>query len=179
MNAVHVSGRRSTGKRTALQKSALAAGILFVLVGGLGFVPGITSGTDAMTFWGHHSGAMLFGLFQVSVLHNLVHLATGVVGLYMARLAMQARTFLIGAGVAYLAFWIFGLIIPHDSPLNVVPFNSADNWLHVAFGLGLIGVGVAFARDAVSPPQTADYSADDSADATRDASRDVSPDVST
>lgn len=170
MNAVHVSGRRSTGKRTALQKSALAAGILFVLVGGLGFIPGVTSGTDAMAFWGHHSGAMLFGVFQVSVLHNLVHLATGVVGLFMARLAMQARTFLIGAGVAYLALWIFGLVIPHDSPLNVVPFSSADNWLHVAIGLGLIGLGVAFARDAVAPPATADASAD--------AMRNASPDDS-
>ncbi|WP_461163773.1 DUF4383 domain-containing protein [Arthrobacter sp. R4-81] len=169
MNAVHVSGR-STSKRTALQKSALAAGILFVLMGGLGFVPGITSGTDTMAFWGHHSGALLFGVFQVSVLHNLVHLATGVVGLFMARLAMQARTFLIGAGVAYLVLWIFGLIIPHDSPLNVVPFSSADNWLHVAFGLGLIGLGVAFARDAVSPPKTADASVDASADAISDAS---------
>ncbi|WP_309107589.1 DUF4383 domain-containing protein [Arthrobacter sp.] len=173
MNAVHVSGR-STGKRTALQKSAVAAGILFVLVGGLGFVPGTTSGTDAMAFWGHQSGAMLFGVFQVSVLHNLVHLATGVVGLFMSRLAMQSRTFLIGAGVAYLAMWILGLIIPHDSPLNVVPFSSADNWLHVAFGLGLIGLGVAFARDAVSPPKTAHASVDASADAIRDASPDDS-----
>lgn len=154
MNAVHVSGR-STGKRTALQKSALAAGLIFVLVGILGFVPGITRGTDGMAFWGHQSGVMLFGVFQVSVLHNLVHLATGVAGLFMARLAMQARTFLIGAGVAYLALWIFGLFIPHDSPLNVVPLNGADNWLHLAFGLGMIALGVAFARDAVSPPKTA------------------------
>lgn len=154
MNAVHVSGR-STGKRTALQKSALAAGFAFVLVGVFGFVPGITSGTDGMALWGHQSGAMLFSVFHVSVLHNLLHLATGLAGLFMARLAMQARTFLIGAGVAYLALWIFGLCIPHDSPLNVVPLNSADNWLHVAFGLGMIALGVAFARDAVSPPKTA------------------------
>lgn len=154
MNAVHVSGR-STGKRTALQKSALAAGFAFVLVGVLGFVPGITSGTDGMALWGHQSGAMLFSVFHVSVLHNLLHLATGLAGLFMARLAMQARTFLIGAGVAYLALWIFGLCIPHDSPLNVVPLNTADNWLHVAFGLGMIALGVAFARDAVSPPKTA------------------------
>lgn len=167
MNAVHVSGR-STGKRTALQKSAVAAGLSFVLVGALGFVPGITSGTDGMAFWGHESGAMLFGVFQVSVLHNLVHLATGLSGLFMAGLAMRARTFLIGAGVAYLALWIFGLIIPHDSPFNVVPFNAADNWLHVAFGLALIGLCVAFARDAVSPPKTADASAQAIPDASPD-----------
>jgi hypothetical protein len=159
MNAVHVSGR-STGQRTKLQNSALAAGVALVLVGLLGFVPGITSGTDKLAFFGQQSGAMLFGVFQVSVLHNLLHLATGVAGLFMARLAMQARTFLIGAGVAYLGLWIFGLCIPPDSPLNAVPFNSADNWLHVVFGFGFIALGVAFARDAVSPAKSTEASAD-------------------
>ena len=40
---------------------------------------------DALRFAGHGSGAYLFGVFQVSVLHNLVHLAFGVAGLVLAR----------------------------------------------------------------------------------------------
>lgn len=45
-------------------------------MGVAGFVPGITTDYDRMTFANHHSGAMLLGVFVVSVLHNLVHLAS-------------------------------------------------------------------------------------------------------
>lgn len=154
MNAVHLSGHRTT-RRTRLQVSALAAGLTLFVVGVLGFVPGITEAIEALAFSGHQSKAMLLGVFQVSVLHNLLHALTGLAGLWMAKLPLQSRTFLIGAGVAYLSLWIFGLLIPHDSPVNVVPFNDMDNWLHLGFGMGMIALGVAYARDVVSPARTA------------------------
>ena len=61
---------------------------MFLLVGVLGFVPGITTDYDSMTFADHESGAELLGIFQVSVLHNIVHLLFGVGGLWAAT---QAR----------------------------------------------------------------------------------------
>lgn len=58
---------------------------MFLLVGGLGFVPGITTNSGDLTIAGHHADAMLRGLFQVSVLHKVVHLLVGVAGLLLAR----------------------------------------------------------------------------------------------
>jgi hypothetical protein len=63
-----------TGSRAAVQTAALVVGAAFLLVGVLGFVPGITSNFSELSFAGHHSGALLLGVFQVSVLHNVVHL---------------------------------------------------------------------------------------------------------
>ena len=54
-------------------------------VGVLGFIPGITSNYSTLNFAGHVSGAELLGIFQVSVLHNIVHLLFDVAGVAMAR----------------------------------------------------------------------------------------------
>ncbi|GGK90610.1 membrane protein [Sphaerisporangium melleum] len=132
--------------RTPLQTAAFVLGIIFLVVGVLGFVPGITTGYGAMKFAGHTSGAHLFGLFQVSVLHNLVHLAYGVAGLAMARTWEGARKYLVWGGVIYLLLWIYGLIVTGPHAANFVPLNTADNWLHFLLGIIMIGLGVAFSR---------------------------------
>ncbi|CCH18377.1 DUF4383 domain-containing protein [Micromonospora lupini] len=129
-----------------VRRAASAASVLFLLVGVLGFVPGITSGTDNLRFAGHGSGAFLFGAFQVSVLHNLVHLLFGVAGLALARTVGGARTFLIGGGAVYLVLWLYGLAVDHDTGANVLPVNVADGWLHLGLGLGLIALGLLTGR---------------------------------
>jgi hypothetical protein len=131
---------------TALQKAALAVGAVFLLVGILGFIPGITTGYDTMTMAGHHSEALLLGVFNVSILHNIVHLAFGVAGLLMARTFAGARTYLIGGGVIYLVLFVYGLVIDRQSSANFVPVNSADNWLHLALAIGMIALGVLLSR---------------------------------
>ncbi|GAA3630815.1 DUF4383 domain-containing protein [Streptomyces chitinivorans] len=115
--------------------------MVFLLVGILGFIPGITTDYGDMQFAGHESQAQLLGLFQVSILHNLVHLAFGVVGLAMARSVAGAKAFLIGGGAIYLLLWLYGLIIDKDSGANFVPLNSADDWLHFVLGVGMIALG--------------------------------------
>ncbi len=138
---------RSAAPRSALRTAALVVGVVFLLVGILGFVPGITSDYDTLTFAGHESDAKLLGVFQVSILHNIVHLLFGVVGIAMSRTASAARAFLIGGGVVYLVLWLYGLIIDHDSGANFVPVNSADNWLHFVLGIGMIALGLVLGRD--------------------------------
>jgi hypothetical protein len=126
--------------------AAMIVGGVFVLVGILGFIPGITTHYGDLTFAGHGSGAKLRGIFQVSVLHNIVHLLFGVAGLLMGRTQPQAKNFLLYGGVIYLVLWIYGLLVGQDSSANFVPVNSADNWLHLVLGLGMIALAMLLQR---------------------------------
>ncbi len=133
-------GAARTSTRTPVQQAAFLSGIVFLIVGILGFIPGITTNYQAMEFAGHESGAMLLGIFQVSVLHNIVHLLFGVAGIAMSKTIPNARKFLLGSGIIYLVLWLYGLVIDHASEANFVPLNSADNWLHLLLGAGLIAM---------------------------------------
>lgn len=126
----------------AVRTSALVVGAVFLLVGVLGFVPGVTTDFDQLRFAGHESEAKLLGLFQVSVLHNLVHLAFGAVGVAMARTASLATAYLVGGGGIYLVLAVYGAVVAKDSGANFVPLNTADDWLHLGLGLGMIGLGL-------------------------------------
>ncbi|MFD6494536.1 DUF4383 domain-containing protein [Streptomyces sp. NPDC059944] len=139
--------RTSSTTRTPVQTVALLVGVVFLLVGVLGFVPGVTSHYGEMSFAAHHSQAKLLGFFQVSVLHNLVHLAFGVVGVALSRTASRARTYLLVGGAVYMVLWLYGMLIEGDSAANFVPVNSADNWLHLILGLGMIAAGALLTRD--------------------------------
>src|SRR3954451_13896409 len=136
--------------RTAVQKAALAVGVVFLLVGVLGFVPGITSDYDTLGAAGHESEAMLLGIFQVSVLHNIVHLLFGIAGIAAARTWSASRGYLIGGGIIYLVLWLYGMFIDKESSANIVPVNSADDWLHLVLGLGMIALGAALSRRRVT-----------------------------
>lgn len=126
----------SAPKVMAVQGAAILVAAGFLVLGGLGFVPAVTSHYDELAWAGHHSGAMLFGVFAVSGLHNVVHLAFGAVGLLLARTYAAARAYLLVGGLIYLGLWIYGLLIDHASSVNLLPLNGADNWLH--FGLGTV-----------------------------------------
>ena len=130
----------SDGGKTA-RTLAMAVGAVFLLVGVLGFIPGVTTDYDTMQFAGHESEAKLLGIFQVSILHNIVHLLFGVAGIAMGRKASSAVTYLIGGGVIYLLLAVYGWIIDKESTANFVPLNNADDWLHVALGLGMVVMG--------------------------------------
>jgi hypothetical protein len=136
--------------RQAVQTTALAVAVVFLLVGVLGFIPGITTDYGSMTFAGHDSGAKLLGVFEVSVLHNIVHLLFGLAGIAMARTVSGARLYLIGGGAIYLVLWLYGLVVGQDSAANFVPLNPADDWLHLVLGLGMIGLGLLTTRRAAT-----------------------------
>ena len=132
--------------RSAVQSVAMLFGVVFLIVGILGFIPGITTNYDDMAFAGDGSGAELLGIFQVSILHNLVHLLFGIAGLALARTYEGARTYMIGGGVVYLALWILGLVGGGDW----IPTNNADHWLHFALGVVMIGLGFLTGRERVT-----------------------------
>ncbi|MEH0843829.1 DUF4383 domain-containing protein [Micromonospora sp. CPCC 205711] len=148
----HSRARRNPADgRAPVRRAAATVGVLFLLVGVLGFVPGITTGFADLRLAGHQSGAELFGVFQVSVLHNLVHLAFGLAGLVLSRSASGARAYLFGAGAAYLVLWLYGLAVDQRTGANFIPVNDADGWLHLGLGLGMIGLGLLTRSDANRP----------------------------
>ncbi|KRE98993.1 hypothetical protein ASG88_14720 [Nocardioides sp. Soil777] len=120
---------------------------MFLLVGVLGFVPGVTTDLGQLDVAGHESGAQLLGIFQVSVLHNVVHLAFGAIGVVAARSHRSSCGFLVGSGVVYLVLWLYGTVVGHDSTANFVPLDGADNWLHLLLGAGMLGLGLLLGRD--------------------------------
>ena len=142
-----------TADRTPVQMIAVAVGAVFLLVGILGFIPGITTHYGDLKFAGHSSNAKLLGLFQVSILHNVVHLLFGMAGLVLARTWSGARTYLVGSGVIYLSLWILGLV----NGANWIPANNADDWLHFGLGVGLLALGVLSTRNSstAGAPRTA------------------------
>ncbi|HZB66474.1 MAG TPA: DUF4383 domain-containing protein [Ornithinibacter sp.] len=142
--------------RTAVQKAALAVGVVFLVIGILGFVPGITTDYGDLSLAGHESEAKLLGVFQVSILHNLVHLLFGAAGIAMARRVDSARTYLLVGGAIYLVLWLYGLLIDKTSDANFVPVNSADDWLHFVLGVGMIALGFLTTRRTAVTDRVAD-----------------------
>lgn len=142
----HVGRAVPTG-RTHVQKAATGVAAVFLLVGVLGFVPGVTSNYDQLQVAGHGSDAQLLGVFQVSALHNVVHLLFGAIGIVAARAHTSSRGFLVGGGVVYLVLWLYGTLVDDGSWANVVPLNDADNWLHLVLGIGMLGMGLTLGRE--------------------------------
>lgn len=135
-------------QRTLVQNVARLVGIVFLLVGIAGFIPGVTTNLyDGLEFAGNDGTAELLGIFQVSVLHNIVHGLFGIAGLALAATPSGARTYLIGGGAIYLALFVLGIIGGGDW----IPANNADNWLHLLLGAGMIGLGVLTTRDSRVP----------------------------
>lgn len=131
---------------TAVQKASLVVGIVFLIIGIAGFIPGLTSNLESLEFAGHTSEALLLGIFQVSILHNLVHLLFGIAGVGLATSFAGSRNYLIWGGVVYALLFLYGLFVTGDNPANVVPVNAADNWLHVVLAIGMVALGLLLGR---------------------------------
>ena len=130
-------------RTTPVQAVARLVGIVFLLVGIAGFIPGITTDLyEGLEFAGDEGTSELLGLFQVSVLHNIVHALFGI-GILMAATPEGARTFLLGSGAIYVVLFLLGIIGGADW----IPANDADDWLHLALGIGLIALGLITSRE--------------------------------
>lgn len=126
----------STSGKTPAQIYALALGVVLVLVGILGFF--VDSGFDTGS---NVQGSNLIA-FEVNGIHNLVHLASGLVGLALAGKNSTARLFAFGFGAVYALVAIIGLI-DGETVLGLIPVNGADNVLHLAIAATGILAGIA------------------------------------
>jgi uncharacterized protein DUF4383 len=117
----------------ASRRFAQVIGVLFLAVGILGFIPVLKPQPNPNAVPGLFADGgygLLFGLFPVNTLHNLVHLGVGIAGLASARTASGAR------GFAQILAWFYGILaIMGSIPLTnmgfgLVPLHGWDVWLH-------------------------------------------------
>jgi hypothetical protein len=128
-----------TSQRSLAQNLALLFGVAFLAAGVLGFIPGITTNLGDIKFAGNDSPSELLGIFQVSILHNIVHLLFGIAGVALSRTTASAQTYLLWSGVLYVVLFVYGLVIGTGDDANFVPMNNADDVLHLALAVGLLG----------------------------------------
>jgi uncharacterized protein DUF4383 len=124
-------GRTVTTDRTPAQIYSLAFGATLLLVGIVGFIAESSFSTGSNV-----DGSNLI-IFEVNGWHNLVHIASGLLGLALWRNPGSARLFALGFGTVYGIVTLWGFIDGNDV-LSLIPVNTADNFLHLAIsGLGL------------------------------------------
>ncbi|EGD21870.1 hypothetical protein HMPREF0724_14471 [Prescottella equi ATCC 33707] len=137
--------------RTTTQLATTVVAATLLATGLLGFVPGVTSGVDDIALAGPGTGARMFGLMEVSVLHNLAHIVSGAIGLAMSRKLATAEMFLIASGLAAVMLAVYGLVIRPDTASNFMSINYASSWLHLVAGVVLVFLGVALPRHDDGP----------------------------
>ena len=112
---------------------AVLFGVVFLVVGALGFVPAVTKDD------------MLLGIFHVNAAHNVVHLLSGAVALFCGMAGVGAsRNYFRIFGVVYGAVAVLGFLNPgeHTMLLGLISNNTADTWLHV--GIAAVSLILGF-----------------------------------
>jgi hypothetical protein len=131
----HASSGRAIARddrRTPAQWYCLLAGLALLLAGIFGFI------ADSSFDTGDGVQGDLFLGFEVNAIHNLIHLASGLVLLAASPKRASARAVALGFGLVYGLVAIIGLVDGSDV-LGLIPINSADNLLHVALAaLGIL-----------------------------------------
>src|SRR3954468_18555318 len=132
--------------RTPAQMFALVIGAVLVLAGIIGFFYSSSFGQP-----GKVDGVL--GILDVNGWHNVVHIATGLIGLAVFASYGNARLYALGLGAVYVGIAIWGFIAGDGSNLlGIIPVNTEDNFLHVL--IGIAGLGAGAATPAVQPPTT-------------------------
>ena len=135
-------------ERSPAQVYALVIGLTLVAAGIIGFFYNASFGTGD----GTERDAVL-GILDVNAWHNLVHIATGAIGLSVAGAYASSRGYAFGLGAVYLLVALLGFIAGDgDEIFNLIPVNTADNVLHLL--IGVAGVGAGLATPAYPAPTT-------------------------
>ena len=137
--------------RSPAQVYALLFGVVLVAAGILGFFydASFSTGEDTLS-----DRDAILGILDVNGWHNLVHIATGLVGLAVAGSYANARLYAFGLGGVYILVAILGFLYGDgDSIFKLIPVNTEDNILHVL--IGVAGIGAGMATPAEPSPTTA------------------------
>jgi hypothetical protein len=130
---------------------ATLLGVAFLLAGAAGFVPSPIP-ADAPSLTVHQGHGLALGLFPVNILHNIVHLLFGVLGLAAARgMVMSARGYAQMIAVAYGLLTVMGLLPATQTTFGLIPIWGNDVWLHGAIAVAAAYFGFGGAAEAVRP----------------------------
>src|SRR5213596_2475982 len=122
-----------------VKPAAILFGLVFLVVGVLGYVPSATS------------NEMLLGIFHVNSVHNIIHLASGAVFLLCGLAGPgPSRTFFRIFGIVYAAVAALGFYYGDQPILGLVANNTADIWLHVGLALVMLILGFGLSRDTAT-----------------------------
>ncbi len=114
-----------------LTTAAKIFGTVFLLIGFLGFLPAVAPN-------GH-----LFGVFHVNAAHNIIHLLTGSIALWVGYTGLHAsKVFFLTFGVIYGLVSILGFMAGDRPVLGFIANNMADAWLHLVIAAVSIGLGL-------------------------------------
>lgn len=122
-----------THNNCVLKTLALVFGIIMVAIGALGFVPEATPDN------------LLFGIFHVDLLHNLIHLLTGVFAIICGLISHNAsRIYFQVFSIVYAVVTVLGFYYDPRPILDLIANNMPDNWLHVAITLFTFYLGYIY-----------------------------------
>jgi hypothetical protein len=114
-----------------VKSAAVLFGVVFLLVGILGFVPAVTK------------DQMLLGIFHVNAAHNVVHLLSGAIALFAGMTSIGAsRMYFRIFGLVYAAVAVMGFMMGDTLLLGLISNNTADTWLHV--GIAAVSLLLGF-----------------------------------
>jgi hypothetical protein len=129
---------------------ALGAGVIYLLVGVMGF---FVTGTSMEA--GHHEAPRLLGLFPLNLMHNIVHLAIGAWGVASYRSYNGSVAYARGLAVLYGLLAIMGILPePFNTMFGLTPLFSHNIWLHA----GTAAIAAYFGWMATRNIETVDAS---------------------
>lgn len=118
------------------QYLALAIGVVYLLVGAIGFA---VTGFDDWTM--HDHSQTLIG-FAINPLHNVVHLLIGLLGVLLWNGSRSARTYGWILAIGYGATFVYGLVVVNDPETNILNINLADNVLHAVSAVAGLAIAL-------------------------------------
>lgn len=139
-------------KGRTLQNIAWFYGIVLLIIASLRFIPGVTD-----------SSGLLFGLFHLDWLDDILHIGTGLWGVFAAwRSPRQSVLYFRGIGLLYTLDAVIGLAIGQN-PLHV-GFWSGEalltgttrifvNLPHFLGGIVALLLGFVFGKEALHKPR--------------------------
>ena len=136
---------RTGSTKTPAQLYSLVFGATLLLVGIIGFFVDSSFGDLGSNVQGDD-----LIIFEVNGWHNIVHIASGALGLALAGSAIGARGFALGFGAVYLVVAIWGFIAGDNVLFGLIPVNTEDNFLHLAIALTGLAAGAASPVDTAS-----------------------------
>jgi hypothetical protein len=81
---------------------------------------------------------MIFGLFEVSAVHNIAHIVLGAILLYGSTSTSAAIMATRGVGAVLVVLGLLGFVDPFT---GFLPLGGNDIWLHLVTGAILLAAG--------------------------------------